>query len=89
MSSGGRVNAERCYFGSPAAQTRKGRAGRAASCLPANGRIAHTIAAQDGSWTTGTLKSGESTILKLDRAGTFRFARKEHPWAVAALTVTP
>jgi plastocyanin len=54
-----------------------------------NGQIAHTIVAQDGSWTTGTLKSGESTSLKFDQAGTFRYACKEHPWAIAELTVTP
>ena len=54
-----------------------------------NGQIAHTIVAQDGSWTTGVLKPGESTSLEFDKAGTFRYACKEHPWAIAELAVTP
>ena len=54
-----------------------------------NGQIPHTIVAQDGAWTTGTLKSGESTSVKFDRAGSIRYTCKEHPWAVGELTVTP
>lgn len=52
-----------------------------------NGQIAHTVIAQDGSWTTGALKVAESGQVKLDRPGTFRYSCKEHPWAVAELTV--
>jgi alcohol dehydrogenase (cytochrome c) len=54
-----------------------------------NGQVAHTIAALDGSWTTGMLKSGESASVKFDKAGTFRYACKEHPWAIGELTITP
>ena len=54
-----------------------------------NGQIAHTIVAHDGSWATGPLRTGESTSLRFAQAGTFRYACKEHPWAIAELTVTP
>ena len=53
-----------------------------------NGVMGHTIAALDGSWTTGTLKSGESSSLKFDKPGITRYACKEHPWAVGELNVT-
>jgi quinohemoprotein ethanol dehydrogenase len=52
-----------------------------------NGQIAHSVVAADGAWTAGTLKSGESASIKLDRPGTFRYSCKEHPWAVGELVV--
>lgn len=54
-----------------------------------NGNISHTITGNDGSWTTGTLKSAESAQVKFDKPGTFRYSCREHPWAVGELTVTP
>jgi len=54
-----------------------------------NGTITHTITGLDGSWTAGSLKTAESNQVKFDKAGTYRYACKEHPWAVGELTVTP
>jgi alcohol dehydrogenase (cytochrome c) len=52
-----------------------------------NGQITHTIMALDGSWTTGPLKAAETGYVKIDKPGTYRYACKEHPWAVGELTV--
>jgi plastocyanin len=52
-----------------------------------NGQVPHTISALDGSWTAGTLKMGETGYVKIDKPGTYRYACKEHPWAVAEVTV--
>jgi alcohol dehydrogenase (cytochrome c) len=52
-----------------------------------NGQLTHTIAAQDGGWTTGLLKTAESANVKFDKPGTFRYSCKEHPWAIGELTV--
>jgi plastocyanin len=52
-----------------------------------NGQITHTLTAADGSWTTGAMKSAESAYVKFDKAGTFRYSCKEHPWAIGELTV--
>jgi quinohemoprotein ethanol dehydrogenase len=52
-----------------------------------NGQMTHTVTAADGSWTTGALKSAESAYVKFDKAGTFRYSCKEHPWAIGELTV--
>jgi plastocyanin len=52
-----------------------------------NGSIPHTIVANDGSFNTGTLKTAESTGVKLVKPGTYRYACKEHPWAIGELTV--
>ncbi len=52
-----------------------------------NGALTHTLSGPDGTWTTGPLKSAESMSLKFDKAGTFRYSCKEHPWAIGELTV--
>lgn len=52
-----------------------------------NGSIAHTIAALDGSFETGRLKMAESTSLKILKPGTYRYACKEHPWAIGELVI--
>ena len=52
-----------------------------------NGESAHTIAARDGSWTTGTIEPAMSTYVTLDDVGTFLYHCTEHPWAIGQLTV--
>ena len=52
-----------------------------------NGAEIHTIAALDGSFMVGPLKTAESAAVKLSKRGTYRYACKEHPWAVGELTV--
>ena len=54
-----------------------------------NGEIAHTIAARDGSWTTGTLDPATSASVTLDEPGTFLYHCTDHPWAIGELTVEP
>jgi plastocyanin len=52
-----------------------------------NGAITHTIAALDGSFNTPTLKMAESASVRVAKPGTYRYACKEHPWAVGELTI--
>lgn len=52
-----------------------------------NGETAHTIAARDGSWTTGTIEPAMSTYVTLDDAGTFLYHCADHPWAIGQVTV--
>jgi plastocyanin len=52
-----------------------------------NGSIAHSIVALDGSFETGRLKMAESNAVRIARPGTYRFACKEHPWAIGELVV--
>ena len=52
-----------------------------------NGESAHTIAARDGSWTTGTVESAQSAYVTLDRPGTFLYHCTDHPWAIGQITV--
>ena len=52
-----------------------------------NGQVPHTIAALDGAWTAGTLKMAETGYVKIDKPATYRYACKEHPWAVGELTI--
>lgn len=52
-----------------------------------NGSIAHSIVALDGSFGTGRLKMAESNAVRITKPGTYRFACKEHPWAIGELVV--
>jgi quinohemoprotein ethanol dehydrogenase len=52
-----------------------------------NGRIAHTLAAQDGSWKSGRLGSARSFYVTFDRPGTYRYHCTDHPWAVGIVNV--
>ena len=54
-----------------------------------NGELAHTVAARDGSWTTGTLAPGMWGYVTLDDPGTFLYHCEDHPWAVGEITVEP
>jgi quinohemoprotein ethanol dehydrogenase len=53
-----------------------------------NGRMIHTIVAEDGSWTTGSLNTGEVGAATFARPGTYTYICKEHPWAYGQIIVT-
>jgi quinohemoprotein ethanol dehydrogenase len=52
-----------------------------------NGRTSHTIVAQDGSWTTGTLAPAQEASILFKKPGIYLYKCKEHPWAIGQLTV--
>jgi glucose dehydrogenase len=52
-----------------------------------NGRMVHTIVAQDGSWTTGPLQTGDVGGVTFDKPGTYTYVCKEHPWAYGQIVV--
>ena len=54
-----------------------------------NGNLSHTIAARDGSWTTGPLDPAMFASVVLDAPGTFLYHCTEHPWAIGQITVEP
>jgi len=53
-----------------------------------NGLMVHTIVAQDGSWTTGPLNPADVGGVRFDKAGTYTYMCREHPWAVGQIVVT-
>jgi quinohemoprotein ethanol dehydrogenase len=54
-----------------------------------NGRLVHTITAEDGSWTTGPLNPIQVGVVRFDKPGTYTYMCKDHPWAKAQLVVVP
>jgi alcohol dehydrogenase (cytochrome c) len=54
-----------------------------------NGRMAHTVVAEDGSWTTGRLAPLEAGAAVFDKPGSYAYRCKEHPWAMAEIIVVP
>ncbi len=54
-----------------------------------NGRLVHTVTAEDGSWTTGSLNPIQVGVVKFDKPGTYTYFCKDHPWARAQLLVVP
>jgi len=52
-----------------------------------NGLQSHTIAARDGSWTTGPITPSDQASLKFDKPGTYTYIDKEHPWMYGQLLV--
>lgn len=53
-----------------------------------NGLMVHTIVAQDGSWTTGTLNPADVGGVTFDKPGSYLYFCKEHPWVVGQVVVT-
>jgi len=53
-----------------------------------NSRMAHTIVAEDGSWTTGRLSDGAVGAKVFEKPGTYVYICKEHPWAYGQVIVT-
>ena len=52
-----------------------------------NGRMTHTVMAEDGSWTTGPLAPLEAGAATFDKPGSYTYICKDHPWAKAELIV--
>lgn len=52
-----------------------------------NGRMIHTLVAQDGSWTTGTLQPTQEATVTFDKPGTYTYICKEHPWSMGQVIV--
>jgi len=49
--------------------------------------IQHAISARDGSWSTGTIKPGESGSVTITKPGTYEYVCQEHPWSIGQLIV--
>src|SRR5258706_4040141 len=54
-----------------------------------NGRILHTIAAEDGSWTSSRLVPLEAYGHMFDKAGGYAIVCQDHPFAKMQVIVTP
>jgi glucose dehydrogenase/plastocyanin len=54
-----------------------------------NGRMTHTVIAEDGSWTTGPLSPLDVGTVTFDRSGTYTYICKEHPWVYGEIIVEP
>jgi plastocyanin len=52
-----------------------------------NGRMTHTLAAEDGSWKSGSLGPAKSFYVTFDRPGVVRYHCIDHPWAIGQVTV--
>src|SRR5262249_11620022 len=49
--------------------------------------LPHTMAARDGSWTTGVIQPGASGTATINRPGTYEYICKDHPWSIGQLLV--
>jgi plastocyanin len=54
-----------------------------------NGRMTHTVVAEDGSWSTGALSPLDTGTVTFDKPGTFTYICKEHPWVYGQIIVQP
>jgi glucose dehydrogenase/plastocyanin len=54
-----------------------------------NGRILHTVAAEDGSWASSRLVPLEAAGHLFDKPGEYTIICKEHPWAKSQVIVVP
>jgi plastocyanin len=54
-----------------------------------NGTMTHTVVAEDGSWTSGTLKPLDVSTVLFDKPGTYIYHCKEHPWVYGEIIVVP
>lgn len=52
-----------------------------------NGTLAHTIIAQDGSWTTGPIRPGGMGFATFDKPGKYAYICKDHPWSYGQILV--
>jgi quinohemoprotein ethanol dehydrogenase len=51
------------------------------------GQMVHTITARGGSWSTGSIKPGESATLSFNQPGAYTYICTEHPWSIGQLIV--
>jgi quinohemoprotein ethanol dehydrogenase len=50
-------------------------------------KVSHTIAARDGSWSTGVIQPGASGSATITKPGTYEYTCTEHPWTIGQLIV--
>jgi plastocyanin len=50
-------------------------------------KIAHTIKARDGSWTSGSIAPGGSASVTMAKPGTYEYVCSDHPWSIGQLIV--
>jgi alcohol dehydrogenase (cytochrome c) len=50
-------------------------------------KLAHTMMARDGSWTTGVIQPGASASATIAKPGTYEYICKDHPWSIGQLVV--
>jgi plastocyanin len=51
------------------------------------GTETQTIEAEDGSWTTGEIRPGQSAAMGIRKPGTYVYHYRDHPWVRAQLEV--
>jgi len=51
------------------------------------GSTVHTIAARDGSWTTGPIRPGESKAVTIAKAGEYEYVCTDHLWSLGQMIV--
>jgi len=51
------------------------------------GKSGHTIAARDGSWTTGPIRPGESATVTVTKPGEYEYVCSDHLWSMGQLLV--
>ena len=49
--------------------------------------LTHTVAARDGSWSTGRIAPGASASVVVDRPGTYEYVCHDHLWSIGQLIV--
>lgn len=54
-----------------------------------NGRMSHTMVAEDGAWQVGPLAPGQQDGALFDQPGTHTYYCSEHPWALGQVVVEP
>ena len=54
-----------------------------------NGRLVHTVVAEDGSWSTGPLNPLDVGTVTFDKPGTYTYISKEYPWVYGEIIVEP
>jgi glucose dehydrogenase/plastocyanin len=47
----------------------------------------HTLASEDGSWSTPTIRPGQSVVITIDKPGTYVYSAREFPFSRAQLFV--
>ena len=52
-----------------------------------NGTLEKTIAAQDGSWSAGTIAPGKSGAVRFRTPGTYTYTAEEYPFMLGQLVV--
>ena len=52
-----------------------------------NGKMVHTIVAEDGAWTTGPISPAQQGYVTFDKPGRYTYICKDHPWVYGELIV--